>query len=257
MDGGEDSSSTDKQGSVFEEMKDQVLDKEANTIGILVGVVVGLITLLILFVWTRRKSLGRDVLICGVCDSGKTTLLSQLVVGKPVETYTSMVHNVFPLAVQGKPSLNLVDVPGHERIRGGVVEQFSKSARAIVYMVDSNTVTKQVRDVAEYLHSILANTTVNKNSPPLMVMCNKQDGGLAKTAQSIQTLLEKELEKVRVTSSHQLEGLEGETSSAVFLGREGKNFEFKDLPCNVTFVEGTSTDLDSLMEVKEWLVSIA
>merc|ERR1712142_1447051 len=104
-------SSTNKQGSVFEEMKDQVLDKDANTIGILMGAVVGLITLLILFVWTRRKSLGRDVLICGVCDSGKTTLLSQLVVGKPVETYTSMVHNVFPLAVLGKPSLKLVDVP--------------------------------------------------------------------------------------------------------------------------------------------------
>ena len=33
-------------------------------------------------------------------------------------------------------------------------------------------------------------------SPPLVVMCNKQDGGLAKTAQSVQTLLEKELEKV-------------------------------------------------------------
>ena len=33
-------------------------------------------------------------------------------------------------------------------------------------------------------------------SPPLVVMCNKQDGGLAKTAQSVQALLEKELEKV-------------------------------------------------------------
>jgi len=256
MDGGEDSSST-KQGSTFEEMKDQILDNETNTIGIAVGLLVGLITLIVLFIWTRRKSLGRDVLICGVCDSGKTTLLSQLVVGKPVETYTSMVHNVFPLEVPGKPSLNLVDVPGHERIRGGVVEQFSNSARAIVFMVDSNTVTKQVRDVAEYLHSILANSTVYKNSPPLVVMCNKQDGGLAKTAQSVQTLLEKELEKVRVTSSHQLEGLEGETSSAVFLGKEGKSFEFKDLPCHVTFLEGTATEVDTLVGVKEWLVSIA
>lgn len=104
-----------------------------------------------------------DVLICGVCDSGKTTLLAQLVVGKPMETYTSMVHNVFPLEVLGKPSLNLIDVPGHERIRGGVVEQFSTSARALVFMVDSNTVAKQVRDVAEYLHSILANKTIYMN----------------------------------------------------------------------------------------------
>jgi len=256
MEEGEEKGSS-KHGSMFEEIKDQILKDESNTIGIAIGLLVGLITLIVLFIWRRRKSLGRDVLICGVCDSGKTTLLAQLVVGKPMETYTSMVHNVFPLEVLGKPSLNLIDVPGHERIRGGVVEQFSTSARALVFMVDSNTVAKQVRDVAEYLHSILANKTIYMNSPPLVVMCNKQDGGLAKTAQSVQALLEKELEKVRVTSSHQLEGLEGETSSAVFLGKEGKSFEFKDLPCHVTFLEGTATELDSLVGVKEWLVSIA
>jgi len=242
---------------MFEEIKDQILAKDSNTIGMMVGLLVGLITLLVLLIWNRRKSLGREVLICGSCDSGKTTLLSQLVVGKPVETYTSMVHNSFPWEVEGKPNLNLVDVPGHERIRGGIVEQFSSSARGIVYMVDSNTVSKQVRDVAEYLHSILGNSAIHKNSPPVLVVCNKQDGGLAKTAQLIQTLLEKEIEKVRVTSSHQLEGLEGETSGGVFLGKEGKGFEFKDLSCNVTFVEGTATELDSLSGVKEWLVRIA
>ena len=117
-------------------------------------------------------------------------------VGKPVETYTSMVHNVFPWEVEGKPNLDLVDVPGHERIRGAIVDQFSSSARGIVYMVDSNTVSKQVRDVAEYLHSILSNHAIHKNSPPVLVICNKQDGGLAKTGQLIQTLLEKEIEKV-------------------------------------------------------------
>jgi len=242
---------------MFEEIKDQILDNDPNTIGILVGVLVGLVTLLIFFIWTRRKSLGRDILICGPCDAGKTTLLSQLVVGKPVETYTSMVHNVFSWEVEGKPNLNLVDVPGHERIRGGIVDLFSSSARGIVYMVDSNTVSKQVRDVAEFLHRILGNGTIHKNSPPLLVFCNKQDGGLAKTAQLIQSLLEKEMEKVRVTSSHRLEGLEGDISSVVFLGKEGKSFELKDLPCDVTFVEGTATELDSLIGVKEWLIKIA
>ena len=59
MDGGEDMSSSTKQGSMFEELKDQMLDNEANTIGIAVGLLVGLITLILLFIWTRRKSLGR------------------------------------------------------------------------------------------------------------------------------------------------------------------------------------------------------
>jgi signal recognition particle receptor subunit beta len=103
------------------------------------------------------------VLICGPCDSGKTTLLSQLVLGKPVLTYTSMVLNTIPWQVEGRPSINLLDVPGHERIRGSVVEEFSSSARGILYVVDSNTVAKQVRDVAQFLHTILSNKAVNKN----------------------------------------------------------------------------------------------
>ena len=46
-------------GSMFEEIKDQILAKDSNTIGIMVGLLVGLITLLLLFIWNRRKSLGR------------------------------------------------------------------------------------------------------------------------------------------------------------------------------------------------------
>ena len=48
---------------MFEEIKDQILDNDPNTIGILVGVLVGLVTLLIFFIWTRRKSLGRGVFL--------------------------------------------------------------------------------------------------------------------------------------------------------------------------------------------------
>ena len=32
-----------------------------------------------------------------------------------------------------------------------------------MYLVDSNTVSKQVRDVAEFLHSILSNRAINNN----------------------------------------------------------------------------------------------
>ena len=80
-----------------------------------------------------------------------------------METYTSMVLNIIPWQVEGRPSINLVDVPGHERIRGSVVEEFSSSARGIMYVVDSNTVAKKVRDVAQFLHSILSNKAVHKN----------------------------------------------------------------------------------------------
>ena len=51
-----------------------------------VGVLVGLITLLILFVWSRKGGLRRlskkAILIAGPSDAGKTLLFSQLVHAK-------------------------------------------------------------------------------------------------------------------------------------------------------------------------------
>ena len=43
------------------------------------------------------------------------------------------------------------------------MDEFSGSARALVFVVDSNTVSKQVRDVAEYLHFLLSNKNINSN----------------------------------------------------------------------------------------------
>ena len=111
----------------------------------------------------ENKAMIADVLICGISDSGKTTLFSQLISGKVVQTYTSMTHNKMPFPVENKASLELVDVPGHERVRGQLLETFSSSTRALIFMVDSNTVSKQIRDVAECLHSILSLETISKN----------------------------------------------------------------------------------------------
>ena len=138
-----------------------------------------------------------DILIVGTCDSGKTTILSQLCSGKTVQTYTSMQHNQVTYAPgPDKPAVSLVDVPGNDRVRGETVDMFSGSTRGLVFVVDSNTVSKQIRDVAEYLHFLLTNKNIMNNSPPLLILCNKQDSGLAKEATAVQTLLEKEIEKV-------------------------------------------------------------
>ena len=49
----------DMAGTVFEEVKDQVLEKDTNTVGIVVAVLLGILSLLILLIWTRKKTLGR------------------------------------------------------------------------------------------------------------------------------------------------------------------------------------------------------
>jgi signal recognition particle receptor subunit beta len=241
----------------YEEMKEFVGGLDPNTYGLVVGVVVGILTLLLIWWWTSRKSLGRDLIICGACDSGKTTLLGQLVAGKPVGTCTSMVENRKSWCEEGVPSMDLVDVPGHERIRGAVMERCGPGARGILFVVDSCTVIKHVRDVAEFLHSILTLPSVAANSPPLLVFCNKQDLDLAKSSQLIKTALEKELDKVRVSRSNQLAGLEGTNNSVVFIGKEGKPFTFSDLRARVEFCEGSSQDEESLGPVVQWLRSVA
>lgn len=231
---------------------------EDPTISVAVAVLVGLVTVLILlYLYTRRRRLGRDVLICGISDSGKTTLFSQLVSGKLVQTYTSMTHNKMTFPVENKASVELVDVPGHERLRGQVLDTFSSSTRALVFMVDSNTVSKQIRDVAECLHSILAQKIISKNSPPLLILCNKQDADLAKGSPAVQNLLEKEIEKVRKTRSNQLAGIEGEDCGVVYIGKEGKTFEFKDLPADVQFEESSALDQKTLAGVRNWICSQA
>lgn len=229
------------------------LKVEDNTIPIAVAVIVGLLTLLLLYLYTRKRRLGREVLICGICDSGKTTLFSQLLSAKLVQTYTSMTHNQMTLPVENKSSLELVDVPGHERVRGQVLESFSSTARAILFVVDSNTVSKQIRDVAECLHSILSLQIISQNSPPVLIICNKQDADLAKGSPAVQNLMEKEIEKVRRTRSSQLAGIEGDEGSVVFIGKEGKAFEFKDLACEVQFEECSAIDLETLPGVKKWI----
>jgi len=240
----------------FEEMEGRVGGLEPDMYGVVMGVMVGIITLLILWWWVSRRRLGREILICGTCDSGKTTLLGQLVAGKPVETHTSMIENRRTWSRDGIPSLELVDVPGHERIRGSVIERFGPGARGILFVVDSGTVTKQVRDVAEFLHSILTLPSISSNCPPLLVMCNKQDQGLAKSSQLIQATLEKELDMVRVSRSNQLEGQEGGVDT-IFLGKEGRAFVFSQLKCRVSFCEGSSQDEDTLGPVTKWLKEVA
>ena len=112
-------------------------------------------------------------MLCGICDSGKTTILSQLIAGKTVQTYTSMQHNKFQFSLENKNPVNLVDVPGNDRVRGQVVDQFSSSARAIVFVVDSNTVSKQIRDVAEYLHFLLTNKNIlNNRYVKILLICH-------------------------------------------------------------------------------------
>lgn len=182
----------------------------------------------------RRKLSRTDILLTGLCDSGKSLTFVQLIVSEFRETFTSIEANSSSIVLEKGP-FRLVDIPGHERLRNKFFDSHKQRARVIVFFVDSETLQKEVRDVADYLYTILADNTVN--SIPVIIACNKQDLALAKGQFVVKNLLEKEIGLVRQTRTSQLQSVDNSTSNNVFLGKSGRDFEFIQLSQPVEFVE--------------------
>lgn len=90
-------------------------------------------------------------------------------------------------------SLQIIDIPGHERLRDKFFDTFKSAARGIVFVIDSSTLQKCVRDVAEYLYTVLSDNVVSSVKPKILILCNKQDHLSAKGCEVIKSVLEKEL----------------------------------------------------------------
>ena len=64
-----------------------------QVVALVIGILVGILTLAVLFWLTRRKKRGRTIMIAGICESGKTSMFARLVHKQPVATYTSAREN--------------------------------------------------------------------------------------------------------------------------------------------------------------------
>lgn len=104
--------------------------------------------LVIIFLIKKRKTKRTDVVLAGLCDSGKTLLFSMILNGSEIETFTSLKENFGFLTLQSG-IVRLLDLPGHERLRLRLLDSYKKSTKAVVYVVDSSTVQKEIKDVAE------------------------------------------------------------------------------------------------------------
>ncbi|XP_049859083.1 signal recognition particle receptor subunit beta-like [Schistocerca gregaria] len=236
--------------------------KDSQLIGIVIAVLVIFITLVLLAIWRRQRSARRGILLVGLSDSGKTLIFSRLLHSKYVLTHTSIKENIEDLVLNNS-SLRIVDIPGHERLRAKFFEQYKPIARGIVFVIDSVTFQKDIRDVAEYLYTLLSEPSIKSNVTPFLVLCNKQDQTMAKGSKVIQALLEKEMNLLRQTKSSQLESINSAETTTHFLGKKGKDFEFAHLhPQRVEFAESSACDKDTykpaeLNELKTWLQKIA
>jgi len=216
----------------------------------IISLFVLILSLLILFLWRKTKTARTDVLLLGPSDSGKTYLFSQLLFSEDKETLTSISVNT-GIYNGEHGQLNFVDIPGNERLRSKFLDQYKYLAKGVVYVIDSVTLQKDIRDVADYLYTILADNALS--STPILLLCNKQDETMAKGSLVIQSLLEKELNLIRTTRSSRLQSVDNSTSrDDVYLGKQGKDFLFNHLVQNIQIAECSAKERE-LKNLIEWI----
>ncbi|KAH8365715.1 hypothetical protein KR093_003781 [Drosophila rubida] len=223
---------------------------EVNFTPILIALLVGFIIVAI-FVILRRRSAGRrDFLLTGLSEAGKSAVFMQLVHGKFPETFTSIKENIGEYR-SGQQTGRLVDIPGHYRVRDKCFELYKRNAKGIVFVVDSVSVQKDIRDVADSLYTILSDSATQPCS--VLILCNKQDQTTAKSSQVIKTLLEKELHTVRDTRSRKLQSVgDDDVNKPILLGKPGRDFEFAHIAQNVQFFESSAKD-NQLKQLTQWI----
>eukprot|EP01060_Flectonema_neradi_P010561 TRINITY_DN17638_c1_g1_i5.p1 TRINITY_DN17638_c1_g1~~TRINITY_DN17638_c1_g1_i5.p1 ORF type:complete len:190 (+),score=23.83 TRINITY_DN17638_c1_g1_i5:222-791(+) len=145
-----------------------------------VAIAIVVITILVLAFLTLRKpggKVGNSFIMCGLPDSGKTALYFRLLFDITPETHTSMKPNTHSLQCT-KGTKQLIDYPGHLRLRSSISEYFSDAA-IIVYVVDSVSLERTLTSNAEFLYNILTDPSIvlRKPAPLLAITCTKRDLG--------------------------------------------------------------------------------
>ncbi|XP_063296983.1 signal recognition particle receptor subunit beta [Pelobates fuscus] len=250
----------------METVRQVLLEQDPTVLSVVVALVVVLISLLLWKLLKRSRTSRRAVLLLGVCDSGKTLILSRLLTGKYKMTQMSIsaLSATYRVKSDKGPSLTLVDIPGYESLRLHFLEQYKAAARGLLFVVDSSAFQREVKEVAELLYQLLTDGAVLENTLPVLIACNKQDISMAKSAKLIQQQLEKELNTLRVTRSAAPSTLDSSSSSTIHqLGKKGKDFDFSQLPMKVEFVECSAWDSKkeesdaNLSSVEDWLARLA
>jgi signal recognition particle receptor subunit beta len=173
---------------------------------------------------TKHKVNG--VVLLGPSGSGKTVILHQLSSGTTVETLPSMTASYNQVSVEGSDILQVVDFPGHERLRASML-QHVKGAKGVVFVLDA-TATKSIKQAALLLFQLLTSSEFKTSTPLLVrstpclacicvasnrsliliiywcafskVFCNKADQKEAKGSERVKLLLQKEIDGMRKTS---------------------------------------------------------
>jgi len=204
----------------------------------------------------RGNLKGDSILFIGLSQSGKTYMVCKL--GKTdsdPKTVSSTVSNSMEYETNEKKKLKLVDIPGNDRIRKSELEKYKRGVRGIVFVVNSQTISNEIRDVAELMFSILTDYTIHSKQPKILIAANQQDGSLAKAGTAIVQLIEKELHLLRKTQAAQLKDTDENAKTEIYLGtKNSSSFSFSQLPNDIEVQECSAKD-SKLDTIHSWLYS--
>ncbi|KAH7889414.1 signal recognition particle receptor beta subunit-domain-containing protein [Phlebopus sp. FC_14] len=195
------------------------------------------VILVVVLSFSRRSSRSRanSLLLVGPPHSGKTAILSTLAYNQTLSSHTSLQTNSAHVVLSTARTVRVVDVPGHPRLRDQFREYLGE-AKAIAFVVDASTISRNGSTVAEHLHHVLHAITSlppTQPTPALLILAHKIDllkmGASSSSASEVavarvRTILERELEKRRATQSGGV-GVES-------LGAEGEGSEMGGLDCS-------------------------
>lgn len=200
----------------------------------------------------KQRIRGRMALLVGQCGAGKTALFFRLRDRVEVQSVSSLKPLRETLQIQtGEEGetlgpLELVDYPGHLRLRGKLVELL-KEARCIIYVVDSEDKQK-LKDVAEHLYELFTQPEVTELHTPMILACNKSDLPTARTEKFVIEEIEREIEQMRVSRAATLEGQDQADS---YLGIDGEKFrllEHSPCPIQTCRISAKRLQLDPLYD---------
>lgn len=115
------------------------------------------------------------ILMLGLDNAGKTTILHRLQLGEVVTTIPTIGFNVEKLEF-GKMSMTVWDIGGQQKIRP-LWRHYFQGTQGLIYVVDSNDIDRVDNDIGdsakEELHRLMSNCELT--GVPLLVLANKQD----------------------------------------------------------------------------------
>jgi signal recognition particle receptor subunit beta len=204
------------------------------------------------FLLVNRSKRDKEVILLGLADSGKSALFYHLVANKALPTFTSQVHNEQRLQI-GEKSVNLVDMPGHPRLRTELMHRL-KTVTAIIFVIDAGTVLPKITDIANLLYDILSRNEVLLKKLPVFIVASKSDLPGSRQPELIRSRLQEEMGYIR--DNRKKSNYVEDGDSQLFLGREDQEFDFEHLTHEVTF-GSCSVNAGNTAQVREFLERIA